>query len=419
MTKPNVLFIICHDLGTQLRCYGDESAKTSNVDSLAAQGIRFDNYFATAPQCSPSRGSIITGRYPHQNGLMGLNNNNEWNLNEDETGFPEVMRDAGYDTFCFGTWHINHDPAIFGIQRRVPDKHAAEIASLFEEYLAQRNDGRPFLAYLGFFEPHRDFGIGRYEPEDPAKVVVPPYLPDNELTRKDLAQFHAAVREMDIAVGRVLKALELKGLSDNTIVVFTSDHGIAFPRAKCTLYDPGLRTPLIIRWPGKLPEGRVFHELMSNTDLAPSLLDMLGLEIPGRSYGRSFMPLVAGKAYGPHEEIFAEKTYHCIYDPIRAIRTNEWKYIVNFEDGPMYEMPTDVSSSITERGIDRTEYFRMRPPEELYDLRNDPDEMENLAFKPEFSRFRDDLRGRLFKFLEETRDPILEGSIPDRRGPSR
>jgi arylsulfatase A-like enzyme len=412
MNYPSVLFMICHDLGTHLTCYGDTSAKTPYLDELATQSVRFSNYFASAPQCSPSRGSIITGRYPHSNGLMGLNNDNRWNLNEDEVAFPEILRDAGYETRCFGTWHINHDPTVFGIERKVQDRPASEIAVFFDEYLSSRSD-KPFLCYLGFFEPHRDFGIGRYEPEDPREIWVPPYLPDNDFTRKDLAQFHAAVREMDKAVGDVLKSLEENGLSENTIVIFTSDHGIAFPRAKCTLYDPGLKTPLIIRVPAVFPENRVFSELMSNTDLAPSLLDMLDLPVPDNVHGRSFVPLIKGQQYDQHKHIFAEKTYHNVYDPMRAIRTDRFKYILNFEDGPMFVMPRDVEVSLTAKGIDEKGRLRPRPREELYDLNNDPNEFNNLTDDPQYEAVRNDLNHGLLSFLQETGDPILEGPIPE------
>ncbi len=412
MDYPNVLFMICHDLGTHLKCYGDPSAKTPYLDELANQSVSFSNYFASAPQCSPSRGSIITGRYPHSNGLMGLNNDNRWNLNEDEVAFPEILRDSGYETRCFGTWHINYDPTIFGIEKRVPDRPASEMARSFDGYLKSWS-GKPFLCYMGFFEPHRDFGIGMYEPEDPHEVWVPPYLPDNELTREDLAQFHAAVREMDRAVGSVLKSLDENSLAEDTVVVFTADHGIAFPRAKCTLYDPGLRTPLIIRMPGLFPENKVFPELMSNTDLAPSLLDMLNLPIPDNVHGRSFVPLIKGEEYESHEHIFAEKTHHDVYDPVRAIRTNRFKYILNFEDGPMFVMPRDVQVSLTARGIDEKSRLMPRPREELYDLHNDPNEFSNLAEHPEYKTVRNELNGKLLSFLRETGDPILDGPIPE------
>ena len=412
MDYPNVLFIICHDLGTHLGCYGDRGARTPNVDALAERGVRFDNYFATAPQCSPSRGSIITGRYPHSNGLMGLNNDNQWNLNEDEVAFPEIMRDAGYETACFGTWHINYDPSIFGIDKRFPDKPASELAQSVEDFLEDRSE-KPFFCQLGFFEPHRDFGVDRYAPENPDEMQVPPYLPDNKLTRQDLAQFHGAVREMDTVVGRVLRKLDESGLTEETIVIFTSDHGIAFPRAKCTLYDPGLRTPLIIHYPGVFPENRTFSELMSNTDLAPSVLDMLYLPIPQNVHGKSFVPLIKGEEYVPHEYVFAEKTYHGIYDPMRAIRTNEFKYIVNFEDGPAFIMPSDVDRSPTAQGLDEGKRLELRPRRELYDLRSDPDELNNVAEERKYESVCEGLHEKLMNFLRDTGDPLLEGPVPE------
>jgi arylsulfatase A-like enzyme len=344
---------------------------------------------------------------------MGLNNHNVWNLNEDEITFTGRMRDAGYETRCFGTWHINHDPRIFGIEERVDDRPAADIAGLFEEFIATRRAEKPFLAYIGFFEPHRDFGIDSYPPVNPEEVWIPPYLPDNEFTRKDLAQFHAAIREMDAAVGRILQTIDKHGLARDTVVIFTADHGIAFPRAKCTLYDPGIRTPLIITWPGVLPSNAVFQQLMSNVDFAPSLLDLLGLQPIPNAHGKSFLPLFNNGEYLPNECIFAEKTYHNIYDPMRAIRTDDHKYIINYEEGPAFVMPTDVSISLTAQGMNQREIFQLRPPGELYDLNKDPHESTNLVADPEYRAVCDDLHSRLMEFLRETRDPILEGPIPD------
>ena len=222
--------------------------------------------------------------------------------------------------------------------------------------------------------------------------------------------FHGAIRRMDESVGSILDALARSGFSENTIVVFTTDHGIAFPRAKATLYDPGLHTTLIIRWPKGIAGGRAVRELISNIDLLPSLLDAVGTTVPADVQGRSFLSLLRGGEYTPNKMFFAEK--NTSPDDInRCIRTERYKYIRNYNDGPILNLPTDIEASLTRRDMG-DDHLTPRPAVELYDLEKDPLEMDNLAGMPEIKEIENDLASRLDKFLEETKDPILGGSIP-------
>jgi len=267
-TRPNVLFIICHDLGTQLGCYGDPSLRTTNLDSLTETGVRFDNYFCTTPLCSPSRGSILTGRYPHSNGLNGLTHRG-FSLNPDERCLPELLAEAGYDTLLFGFQHEASDPRRLGyrwVSERGEPARCALITPKVAEFLrgyaggARQPDagGReaPFLAMVGFSEVHRDFKHECYQPDDPAKVFLPPYLTDTPEVREDFADFHGLIHAADASVGDLLQTLAETGLAEDTWVIFTTDHGVPFPRAKSTLYDPGIRTALIMRWPAGFAGGR-------------------------------------------------------------------------------------------------------------------------------------------------------------------
>ena len=413
-THPNILLVIVHDLGTRLSCYGETSVQTPALDALAAEGVRFENHFCTAPFCSPSRASMFTGKYPHSNGLMGLVNLG-WDLPESNTTMAQMLAAAGYETFLFGLQHEVKNPKrldshFHHVSDRTLGRSCDKVAPLVVDFLDARGKGnaRPFYTRVGFSEVHRAYD--HYQSDDPESVTVPPYLKDTPGARQDIAMFHGAIRRMDESVGSILDALARSGLSENTIVVFTTDHGIAFPRAKATLYDPGLRTTLIIRWPKGIAGGRVVRELISNIDLLPSLLNVVGITVPADVQGRSFLSLLRGGEYTPNEMVFAEK--NTSPDDIkRCIRTERYKYIRNYNDGPILNLPTDIEASLTRRDMG-DDHLTPRPAVELYDLEKDPLEMDNLAGMPEIKKIENDLASRLDKFLEETNDPILGGSIP-------
>jgi arylsulfatase A-like enzyme len=230
-TRPNILFIICHDLGTQLGCYGDPSLRTVHLDRLAKAGVRFDNYFCSTPLCSPSRASILTGRYPHSNGVNGLTHRG-FSLNSDERCLPELLAEAGYDTLLFGFQHEASDPHRLGYgwvsERREPPR-CALLTPKVTEFLRTRagSQGKaPFFAMVGFSEVHRDFKQEFYQPDDPAKVFLPPYLPDTPEVREDFADFHGLIHAADASVGDLLRTLAESGLAESTWVIFTTDHGI-------------------------------------------------------------------------------------------------------------------------------------------------------------------------------------------------
>ena len=412
-TRPNILLIIVHDLGTRLGCYGEPSVQTPAVDALAGEGVRFVNHFCTAPFCSPSRGAIFTGKHPHSNGLMGLVNLG-WDLPQSNTTLAQVLASAGYETFLFGLQHEVKDPNRLGsyfqhVSERSLGRSCDQVTPLVVDFLNARSkeNARPFYARVGFSEVHRPYE--HYEADDPESVTVPPYLEDTPGARQDFAMFHGSIRCMDEAVGNILEALECSGLSPNTIVVFTTDHGIAFPRTKATLYDPGLRTALIVRWPKGITGGRTIRALISNIDLLPSLLDAVEISVPAEVQGRSFSGLLCGSAYVPNEQIFAEK--NTSPDDIkRCIRTERYKYIRNYSEGPLLKLPSDIEVSLTRRDMGDA-HLASRPPVELYDLEADPLELHNLASRPEMKKVENELASRLDTFLQETGDPVLRGPI--------
>jgi N-sulfoglucosamine sulfohydrolase len=216
---------------------------------------------------------------------------------------------------------------------------------------------------------------------------------------------------MDAAVGRILTALEALRLEQNTWVIFTADHGIAMPRAKGTLYDPGIEIALLMRWPEAiLTGGDAVTELLSNVDVVPTMLEGLGLPLPDNLQGRSFWPLLAGGDYVPRTEIFAEKTFHTYYEPMRCIRTDAHKYIVNFEVSTAVDVPADVRQAPTYPLMSK-ELDRVRDHVELYDLREDPLERSNLAGRAEVAEPEESLRRRLLEWMRETQDPLLDGPV--------
>jgi len=415
-TQPNILLIAVHDLGTMLGCYGaDPVLHTPHLDGFAAEGVRWASHFATAPFCSPSRGGIVTGMVPHVNGLMGLVNLG-WDMPEGPRTIGQILGDAGYETRLFGLQHEAKDAARLGFEWTSDPKAgraSPQVAPLVADWL--RAEGwrreRPFYVQVGFTDVHRPY------PEElavdvPLEDVRPlPYLEDTPGLREDLRDFYGLIQRMDSSVGVILDALDAAGLRESTLVVFTTDHGIAFPRAKCSLYDPGINTALMMRWPAGFEGGRALPHLLSNVDLLPTLLEAVGIESPMGLQGSSFLPALRGEPYEERDWVFAEMNT-VAWDPRRCVRTREFKYISNYMPGPVMRLPTDIEGGKTRRDMGEPPFWVL-PLVELYDLRADPLEMENLAGGEDSQSRR--IEGELARTLEEfqrvTCDPILKGPI--------
>lgn len=432
MARPNIVLITCHDLGRYLGCYG-RHIDTPHIDTLAEEGVVFDRYFVTSPQCSPSRASLFTGRYPHVNGLMGLAHGS-WELNQDEWILPQYLTEAGYETHLFGLQHISQDTDRLGYDLVhsegnlypgvSPSVHqanrASAVTSVFTNTIERNQVEEPFFASIGFFELHRvkeengrfGFDPGYYAMDDPDDVRPLPYLPDRRGIRRDLAEMHGMVYAVDDAVGIVCDALESAGLVDDTLLIFTTEHGIAFPRAKGSCYDAGLEATLIVRYPPFGATGNRIDTLLSSVDVLPTLLDLLDIEARKELNGRSFLPHLDHENGGPdRDRIFAEMTWHDMYNPIRAVRTERFKYIRNFWHLPEVYLPHDTFSS--ESGRDVREDFGTppRPYRELYDLHAAPQEDDNLIHEPRFEDVREELDATLQTWMVETNDPLLDGPV--------
>jgi N-sulfoglucosamine sulfohydrolase len=412
--QPNIVFITCHDLGRHLGCYGRPTVVSPALDQLAADGIIFDNNFCTAPQCSPSRAALHTGRHAHSNGMMGLAHHPfDWRLRPGEQHLAQRLMNAGYQTALVGGQHLTArvDAPALGYGTIIQgDRARTEAGPNARDWIAQHGAAQPFYLEIGFFEPHRPYDLGA---ETSRGVEIPPYIPDTPQAHEDFAALQGLIAALDDGVGMILAALDAQGLGDHTWVIFAADHGLAMPRAKCTLYDPGIETALIMRWPGGgVSGGRRISHLTSHIDVVPAVLEALGLPLPDNLHGRSLWPLLQNRAdYPPHPEIYAEKTFHTAYEPMRAIRTQTHKLIINLEVDIAINIPADIQlSPIYPAMLD--DITQHRPYVELYDLRADPSEQHNLAGQPEAAETEADLKARLLAWMQATDDPILNGPVP-------
>ncbi len=329
---PNILMIISDDIGSaDMGCYGHPMARTENLDRMAGEGIRFTNAFCTASSCSPSRASIFTGRYPHATRAEDLH----VPLPPSETIFPSILADHGYHTMYVGKLHLgNHAKKQFHQSDVQGDSHVPSHEFLdtnsnrWKSMLKGRPKNKPFFMGIGFADPHRPYKPGAIpNPTDPSDVIVPPYLADTDETREELALYYDYSVRMDRNVGEVLDTLKTEGLADNTIVLFMSDNGIPFPRAKVSCYDSGIKIPLLIKWPGKIKGGIVSESLVSLVDIAPTLLSLVGIKVPSNMQGVDIKELLFNPESDVRKYIYAERNWHNLDDHQRAVRNKRYKYI--------------------------------------------------------------------------------------------
>jgi N-sulfoglucosamine sulfohydrolase len=386
----------------------------------------FREAFCAVPTCSGSRASLLTGQYGHSNGMLGLAHRG-FVLRDYREHIVNTLRRAGYWSAMIGEQHIAKRPDIIGYDRvlKVETNHVESVAPITIELLASRPH-EPWFLSVGFFETHREF----FAPSSVGDLLYsrpPANLPDAPATRRDMAAYKASARSLDQGVGAVLAALDEHGMVNDTLVLFTTDHGIAFPGAKATLYDRGIGVSLIMRGPGGFDGGRVIDALVTHLDIYPTLCDLAGLEHPPFVQGRSLLPLARRWSDRIHDAIFAEATFHAAYEPQRAVRTQQHKYIRRFgdRDRPVLANTDDGPSKDLLLGLGWAD--RRIPFEQLYDLAFDPNEAGNLVDDPEYAGVRLELAERLERWMRETDDPLLHGpvipppgvelNLPDQRSP--
>jgi N-sulfoglucosamine sulfohydrolase len=407
---PNILYLNSHDTGRYVQPYG-HSVPTPNIQWLADQGVMFRNAFCAAPSCSGSRAALLTGSYCHNNGMMGLAHRG-FELHDLDQHIVRTLRRAGYHTELIGEQHVSATPDVLGydIVHDIPDTRASSVAPAAIDALA-RDLPQPFFLSVGFFETHRSF-FAPSTVRDRVYALPPDYLPDVPEIRQDVAAYKASARSLDHGIGSVLNTLHETGLDRNTLVICTTDHGLAFPTAKASLLDRGIGVMLIMRGPGIAP-GSARDELVSQIDIFPTICELAGIDRPAWLQGRSFVDLLTGdEAPAIREEIFAELTYHAAYEPQRAIRTERFKYVRRFDDYPYPVLPNCDDSPSKEAYLDRGWATRPVARERLHDLFFNPGEGRNSIDDPAYAEVVADLRGRLERWMRETEDPLLHGPVP-------
>ncbi len=418
--RPNIVMVVVDDLGTgDAGCYGNPVIKTPGLDLLAQHGTRFTHGFCTTASCSASRSVILTGLYNHANGQYGhMHDFHHFKTFDHVQSLPVLLQRAGYRTIRTGKYHVA-PPSVYAFEDEIvsegssPLERAEACAPVFS-----RKGARPFFLYFCTNEPHRPFVRGGSDPVSPEEVLVPDYLPDLPETRAELARYYMSVQRADRGLLRLIELLQQSKVWDQTIVVFISDNGIAFPGAKTTLYEPGMRLPCVIRRPDILPG--ICDAMITWADLAPTLLDLAGMEAEAPAlHGRSFKEVMAQSSSEGWDEVFASHTFHevTMYYPMRVVRGRRYKLIWNIAHGLPYPFATDLHASETWQGTLMREmshygkrpiqHYLRRPKFELYDLENDPHEVQDIARNLSNQAVLEDLQARLRTHQQRTGDPWI------------
>ncbi|MDF1823760.1 MAG: sulfatase [Verrucomicrobiales bacterium] len=439
MKLPNLVLIIADDLAwDDSSPYGHDSIMTPNLQRLANEGMRFDNAFVTTSSCSPSRASIITGRYPHQTDAEELH----WPVPKEQITFVEKLREKGYWTAAAGKWHMGDEIRDRFDEIREVDTSGFQLPSgdtsgKFKETLEgeaqsgcadwvpmmrDRPAGKPFFLWLAALDPHRPYHSRIIsDPSRPDEIRVPPYHPDTPAVRADYQLYYDEVTRLDRYVGLVMDELEAQGVADNTLILFISDNGRPFPRDKTTLYDSGIRTPWLVKWPAKVEAGTVCRKLVSTVDIARTFMRLGGIGNPGQTFeGVDFSPLFTKPDKPIRDYVYAEKNWHDFEDHVRAVRNERYKYIRNYYDDLPQTPSADGLRSPTYiellRLREKSEltpaqkacFTAPRSAEELYDTKLDIYETNNLVDDERFAPLLRAMRAALRDWEKKTKDAAPE-----------
>lgn len=424
-TRPNFIFLIVDDVSAEdLGCYGNHAIQTPNLDRLASGGMVFENAYLTISSCSPSRCSMITGRYPHNTGAPELHTN----LPADQFRFPAALTAAGYHTVRSGKHHGEQSNESFSMTDA--GKGQGKMGT-WVDLLRDRSRDKPFFFWLASTDAHRGWsksdGIPNY---DPADVIVPPYLVDGPATRQDLADYYHEVSRTDDMVGQLLAELERQGVAENTYFIYCADNGRPFPRCKTFLFDDGIKTPLIISCPGTVEPART-QSLVSSIDFAPTILELAGLEIDQRVQGVSLRPILEVPNAVTRDYVFAEHNWHVFQNHERMVRSGDHVYIRNA--WPERQVLCSESTATFPAGIElwdaheagllnavQSRMFELpQPAEQLYDLNGDPDPTKNLAGLPQHASKLKEMRELMDRWAAETGDSIPANPSTDRYNTTR
>lgn len=413
----NIVYIHTHDTGRMISPYG-YPAETPFLQEFAEDAITFRNMHCVCPTCSPSRSALLTGRYPHNNGMLGLAHM-KFALHDYKEHLSARLRERGYRTVLCGVQHETSDldhlsydriltKGIAGYDQigfRNWDQRNAELAA---EFVHGYREERPFFLSFGMVNTHRPYLED--EKNDERYLRPPLHMPDNAENRRDFAQFLSGVRVVDNCFGILLKALKERGFYENSLILFTTDHGIAYPHMKCNLTDWGTGVAFLLRVPdgGK---GIVCDQMLSQLDFLPTLYEYMGWEPLNSFQGKSFANLLRQNPddRAPvHEEIFGEVTFHAAYQPMRSVREERYHYILHFDDGKV--IPVNIDAGIAKDFVLRYGFSDMPPCREfLFDLMLDPCEKVNLANETSHEKVKERLRKKLFDHMRATDDLLLIG----------
>ena len=440
--RPNLVLLVSDDHGLDTPAYGNAAIRTPHLDELAADGVRFTNAFCTTASCAASRSVILTGTYNHANGTYGHTHGcHHFACFEDTVTLPALLNEAGYRTARVGKMHYAPE-RLFPFQAGHPQgkfgRDDVRMSEACREFV--RGDG-PFFLYWCSMNPHRGGGVVSEHPCEPDRfgnpresfpgdaeqtfrdeeVAVPPWLPDIPEVRAELAQYYQSVARLDRGIGRLVQTLKDEGKYENTVIMYISDNGAAFPGAKTTLYEPGMNLPLIVRSPRHHARGSTCAGLATWADLTPTILDFAGAyPDPQAFHGRSLTGIIDQQDPTDwRDEAYAAHTFHEItnYYPMRVVRTRRHKFIWNIAHPLTYSFASDLWQAASWQGSLRRavstygkrsiEAYLQRPRFELYDLKQDPDELANLAEEPEYAPLVDRFCMKLRVFQQETNDPWL------------
>lgn len=419
--RPNIIFIIGDDISQEdIGCYGNTAIRTPNLDLLAKRGMKFTNAFVTSSSCSPSRCSILTGRYPHNTGAPELHSPLPSHL----TYFPELLKRAGYYTALAGKWHEGPDT------KRAYDTLLAGAKingnggeDMWVRLITERPKDKPFFLWLASYDAHRTWGADEFgDPHHPDSVIVPPTLVDNKETRRDIASYYNEIGRMDHYLGSLTKALEQQGIASNTVIIFIADNARPFPGSKTRLYDRGIKTPMLIKWPAVIAGNSVCSSLVSSIDIAPTLLELAGVAPVESIQGSSFSRLLKQPEQPFRNYIFAEHNWHDYEAFERSVRTNDYFYLLNGRPELSNVGAIDINKSPSAQalrntgsltGLQRDPFIAPRPAEELYDLKNDPFQQHNLANDQAHKKQLKALQAILAEWRTQTADTEPRDLTPD------
>ena len=419
MKTPNIFYIHTHDSGRFISPYG-YAFPSPNIDDFSKGACLFRNCFCAAPTCSPSRAALLTGMAPHQNGMCGLAHRG-WSLNSYSDHLVQILKGSGYETVLCGIQHEAPSDDMIGYDAIVGSRDYAmgktedsmetfdysNTQSIVDYLESRKNDASPLFVSLGWYNTHREFPA--VNPDISVdNIFVPAILPDTKEIREDMAGYASSLMVVDRCFGQFIQSLKSLGLYDDSLIIFTTDHGPAFPGMKGTLYDAGAGVFLIMKMPGQ-KKGMVLDQMVSHYDVLPTILDMLDIESKNSLIGKSMLNILEGAPNELHDEIFIESSFHAAYEPKRAIRTKRWKYIIHFDpnDDPVLcnidsseSKDFLLSNGLKEHPVDRVQ---------LFDLYLDPTEKINLAGNTKYKEIESTLYDKLHSWMESTDDPLLDG----------